>query len=245
MKCMILGAGSGLPHPDFHLSSIIFQTNGSNILVDCGEGISKQLLRHGFSGDFIDAVLISHYHPDHVSGIFMLLQMLYLEGRTKPLRIFLPERTAALLDAMHLMYTFEQRFPFILSVDLVKDIGLHYANISTALTDHLQGYAGHINKNKLPNLMQSYCFLFTEADKTLVYTSDITSFEGIGHLLEKADIIIVDAMHPKAEIIISMRELPAKQIILTHGIGSKLNRWLISNPDSRFELAQENLMYQF
>jgi ribonuclease BN (tRNA processing enzyme) len=244
MKCMILGAGSGLPHPDFHSSSLLLEMKDCNILVDCGEGVSKQLLRHGFNKDYIDAVFISHYHPDHVSGLFMLIQMLYLEGRTKPLMLFLPERAAALMETMHLFYTFEQRLTFALKVHEVSEIELFYPNVSVALTDHLVNYAEFIRNHNSPNLMQSYCFSFTEEGKSMVYTSDITTFTNLQGFLEKADYIIVDAIHPKSELIISLGKLPAKRIILSHGISESLSTWMKMNPDPHFELAREDVYYK-
>lgn len=244
MKFMILGAGSGLPHTDYHLSSILVQTQKGNYLVDCGEGTSKQLLRQGYPNDFIDAVFISHYHPDHISGIYMLIQMLYLNGRTKPLQLFLPERTDAFLETMHLFYTFEQRLPFVLNIHEVNEIESFFSDVTGTLTDHLRGYKELIQSQNYKNPMHSYCFTFSEVGKSLVYTSDISTFTNIQHIMENSDTLIVDAIHPKAELLISMNDFAVPRIILTHGISDELNSWLIDNPQSRFERAKENEMYQ-
>lgn len=238
---MILGAGSGLPHLDFNLSGLVIQTNEANFLVDCGEGVAKKLLKHGFNGDFIDAVLISHLHPDHISGLFMLLQMYYLEGRTKPLLLFLPERPVAILDIMHVFYTFEQRFPFVLKVHDVNELELYYSNVTPAMTDHMLGYKEYIETQRYLNQMQSYCFTFTEMDKTLIYTADLETFANIESLLMNATHIIIDALHPEAELVISLTRSKAEKVILNHGISEQLLNWLNLNPDPRFELAQEDV----
>jgi ribonuclease Z len=244
MRYMILGAGSGLPDLETHQSSIVVQTANANFLLDCGEGVSKCLLRHSFNGNFIDAILISHFHPDHVTGLFMLLQMFYLEGRTKPLRLFLPERPAAILDTMHLFYTFEQRFPFTLKIHDVTELDLYYDNVSPALTDHLSGYADFITSQHYLNPMQSYCFSISEAGKTLLYTADIATFNNLQHVLDRADQIIADALHPAAELIMSLLDYKADKIILTHGVSAALKDWLQHNPHPRFEFAQESVTYQ-
>jgi ribonuclease BN (tRNA processing enzyme) len=241
MKYMILGAGSGIPHPDYNLSSLVIQTQEANFLVDCGEGASKKLLKHGFNGNFIDAVLISHLHPDHISGLFMLLQMLYLEGRTKPLTLFLPERPVAIIDIMHLFYTFEQRFSFALKVHEVKEIELYYSDVTVALTDHLIGYKGYIEAQHYPNQMLSYSFAFTENDRTLLYTADLETFANIEFLLMNSTHIIIDALHPDASLIMSLTKSKAEKIILNHGISELLLNWLNQNPDPRFMLAQEDI----
>lgn len=241
MKYTILGAGSGLPHPDYHLSSLVIQTNQGNFLVDCGGGTSQNLIKHGFDNNFLDAIFISHYHPDHISGIYMVLQMLYLQGRTKPLSLFLPERLAAFIETMHMFYIFEQRFSFALKVHEVQDAELYYSNVTIALTDHLTGYEEFIKKQQYPNTMQSYCFSFHNEGKTLLYTSDISTFSNIQQVIDEADVIIMDALHPEAELIVSLFNSQDKHFILNHGISDKLKKWLESNSYNNVEFAQENV----
>ena len=244
MKYVILGAGSGHPHPEQNLASLVIQTQDANFLVDCGEGVSQKLLKHGFNGNFIDAVLISHFHPDHITGLFMLLQLYYLEKRTKPLMLFLPERPAAILDIMHLFYTFEQRFSFSLRVHTVAEVELYYSNVTVALTDHLLGYKEYLEMHNHPNQMQSFSFTFQEDDKILLYTADLETFTNIQDILMNSTHIIVDALHPKAELIISLTSSKAEKIILNHGISEQLLEWFNNCQDSRFELAQEDKTLQ-
>lgn len=243
MQFIILGAGPGLPNLEKNLSAVIVQTTEGNFLADCGEGTSRQLLKHGFNKDYLDAVFISHYHPDHVSGLYMLLQMLYLEDRTKPLDLFLPERTTEFMDSLHMFYTFESRFAFTLIVYELKDAETLYPNVSVALTDHLTGYKEVIKKFNYTNPMQSYSLAFSENRKTLVYTSDLWTFKNVEPFLDKADVIIMDAIHPAAELIISYIQIHDKRVILTHGISEKLNQWFIDNPKPGIELAQEDRAY--
>ena len=63
MKIRILGSAPGIPVPGKNHSALWFYTHGKNILVDCGEGISQQLMKYDLDGDVIDYVIISHYHP--------------------------------------------------------------------------------------------------------------------------------------------------------------------------------------
>jgi ribonuclease BN (tRNA processing enzyme) len=240
MKYTILGAGAGLPHPDFHLSSVVVQTSEYTFLLDCGEGTSKQLVMNGFDLDCIDAVLISHYHPDHATGLYMLIQMLYLQNRKKPLKLFLPERSEAFLDSLHMFYTFEQRLPFKLHVSEMPEAEMHYPELSIALTDHLIGYEGFLKKKHYPNLMQSFCVAVTSDSRTLLYTSDINTFSNIEYLIEKADTLIIDALHPDAELIISLAENTKKRLILTHGISENLKKLIGIQNRENVEFAFEN-----
>ncbi|MBM4399158.1 MAG: ribonuclease Z [Candidatus Cloacimonetes bacterium] len=243
MKCTIIGAGSGLPHPDFHQSSLIVEVQQKVFLVDCGEGASRQILKHGYNKDRIDAILISHYHPDHVSGIFMLFQMLYLEKRTKPLQVFLPENPSSLIDVMHMFYTFEQKFSFELLVYETESIGQFYPEITSYQTDHLSGYDEIIKKHGFNNKLKSFSFCFNESGKKLLYTSDITTLHNIKQISDEADIVIIDALHPEADLIKNIKLKPKKKVILNHGISKYLKDWLDNNPSQHYELVSENSTY--
>lgn len=53
------------------------------MLLDCGAGVWRNLLDHSDQRG-IDAVILSHRHPDHVSDLFMLLHA-RLYGQAEPL----------------------------------------------------------------------------------------------------------------------------------------------------------------
>lgn len=244
MRFMLLGTSPGLPNLQTHLSALYAEVNGKHLLFDCGEGTSYQLLRHGLAGDTLDAVFISHYHPDHVSGIFMLLQMLYLQNRTKPLQLFLPERPAALIEMTQLQYTFIQKFGFQVQILDCNEIELYHEEIEPALTDHLLGYEELIKASGLPNQMRSYAFRIEDTHGALVYTSDLQTTDCISNLLSGCHTAIVDALHPEAAQVMKLQYTDLKRVILTHGISGELSSALQDMPIARFETAKEDHYYE-
>lgn len=243
MKFTILGAGSGLPHTDYNSSSILVQTSFGNFLADCGEGTSRQLLKNGIAINDIDAILISHYHPDHVSGIYMLLQMFYLLNRTKPLKLFIPERISAFIDSMHQFYLFQQKFHYDLEILEMDSIRKNYQSIAAVQNDHLHNYIDFINKYNYPNSLKSFSFSFSDDGKNLVYTSDINTIKELSDILNKASCVIIDALHPQADKVISIADNPDRLIILTHGISLELESWLSKNNYPNIIIAVENKTY--
>ena len=64
-------------------SSILFESGGDTLLVDCGPDLREQLLAAGRV--HIDAVLVTHDHADHCHGIDDLRQVSHAIGRQLPL----------------------------------------------------------------------------------------------------------------------------------------------------------------
>lgn len=59
--------------------SALIETDGHNILIDCGPDFREQMLRFHSHGD-LDALLITHHHYDHVGGTDDLRP--YCKGKT-------------------------------------------------------------------------------------------------------------------------------------------------------------------
>jgi len=244
VKFVILGSSPGLPAVDRNLSSIYVQTGNLHILADCGEGTAQKMLRHKLDKDIIDAIYLTHYHPDHIAGVYMVLQMIYLQGRTKPLKLFLPERIGEFLSTLSLFYTFPERFGFALEVYPMEEAGRHYDAVIPVLNDHLLGYESHIRDENLPNTMQAYSLRIEEDGACLVYTSDIQTTKSIDSILAGAHSVIIDALHPDYRQIIRLRDHGVQRIILTHGISDQMTEWLNLADDQRFEYANEDHEYR-
>ena len=93
----LLGTGGMMPLPHRWLTALMTRYNGSNLLIDCGEGVQIQMRRMGISYLKIEAICISHIHGDHLFGLFGLLSTMGMLGRTAKLRIFAPRSFAPIL----------------------------------------------------------------------------------------------------------------------------------------------------
>ena len=103
MQLTLLGTGGTQPLPDRALASLAVTVQGHTLLLDCGEGTQVSLRKYGVSSYRIDAVLLTHYHGDHILGLPGLLQTLASLNRTAPLTIYGPpgqESIAAAIMAL-------------------------------------------------------------------------------------------------------------------------------------------------
>ena len=91
LKVTLLGTGGTQPLPDRALAAAAVTVGGRSVLLDCGEGTQVGLRRYGVSAYRLSAVLLTHYHGDHILGLPGLLQTLGSLNRTEPLTIYGPK----------------------------------------------------------------------------------------------------------------------------------------------------------
>ena len=100
LKVTLLGTGGTQPLPERALAAAAVSVGGHNILLDCGEGTQVGLRRYGVSAYRLSAVLLTHYHGDHILGLPGLLQTLGSLNRTEPLTIYGPRSIEAVSRAI-------------------------------------------------------------------------------------------------------------------------------------------------
>jgi len=73
-----LGTSASVPSAERNHPGLLVEASNQRILVDCGEGTQRQLLRSGVGFRRLDRLLLTHGHFDHVLGIPGLLSTLRL-----------------------------------------------------------------------------------------------------------------------------------------------------------------------
>jgi ribonuclease Z len=87
-KVMFLGTASALPSATQDNSSLLFESNGSYLMIDCSGTPYRKLMQLGVESERLEHVLITHHHVDHIYGIPSLVECLWIEGRENPLHIY-------------------------------------------------------------------------------------------------------------------------------------------------------------
>lgn len=86
-KIVVLGSASAVPHPQHENTHLLFESGSRMILVDCPGTPIVRLERLGVQPDQLTDLILTHFHPDHVSGLGPLLMGLWLLGRKNPLAV--------------------------------------------------------------------------------------------------------------------------------------------------------------
>ncbi len=99
----LLGTGGMMPLPNRWLTALYTRYNGSNLLIDCGEGTQIAMREAGLSPRHIDVICFTHYHGDHVAGLPGLLLGMGNADRTEPLTLVGPKGLTRVVSALRVI----------------------------------------------------------------------------------------------------------------------------------------------
>ena len=100
MTVTLAGCGGTQPLPARALAALAVTVGGGTVLLDCGEGTQTALRRCGVSLYRIDAILLTHYHGDHIFGLPGLWPTMASLGRTDPVLLAGPPGLRVMAEAM-------------------------------------------------------------------------------------------------------------------------------------------------
>ncbi len=99
----LLGTGGMMPLPNRYLTSLMTRYKGSNLLIDCGEGVQNTIRLKGWSFKRIDTILITHFHGDHIAGLPGLLLTMGNSNRTETLTMVGPKGLEHIVNSLRVI----------------------------------------------------------------------------------------------------------------------------------------------
>lgn len=221
MRLTILGRSPASPNPGEACAGYLVEGGGARVLVDIGPGVVAQLVRRHHP-DELDAVVVSHMHPDHMLDLVTLRYVYPWRdiSRDERLRVVMPPGSADQL------------------LDLARGVGsARHFESCFRLSEHDGSAALRFGELSLtPIGTQHYipCWGFRlEADaRRLAYTADTAPSDGLNQLADGADLLLSeatlrsldeDAAPPEprghltpAEAGQAARDAGARRLMLTH-----------------------------
>ncbi len=103
LDLLFLGTSGSAPTASRGTSATLVRRGGDRLLVDCGEGTQRQLLRSDAGLVDLEDVFLTHLHADHVLGLPGMLKTFALRGRELPVVVHGPRGTGSLLAALRVV----------------------------------------------------------------------------------------------------------------------------------------------
>ncbi|MCD6123505.1 MAG: MBL fold metallo-hydrolase [Spirochaetales bacterium] len=175
MQITVLGYWGAYPAAGEATSGYLFQDRNTNILLDCGSAVLSELQKH-IDISNLDAVILSHYHADHVADIHCLQYAVMLESlqhkRDRNLPIY--------------AYSKHSQFETLTFEDYTEGI---------ALREESEIAIGDFSFSFIKTVHPEICMAvkITHYGKTAVYTADTEYFDKLTDFSRYADILLCEA----------------------------------------------------
>ncbi|GIH06725.1 MBL fold metallo-hydrolase [Rhizocola hellebori] len=179
MRLTVLGACGAWPDAGQACSGYLVEHEGFRLLVDLGYATVPRLLE-SVGAEQIDAVFISHGHPDHCADLSPLLRARFMRDEpAKPLPVYsLP----GALDA-------------VLALDHPGLLADAYALHEFAGGDLLDIGPFRAQTRLLPHSVPNAGIRLTAAGKVLAYTGDAAPSDEVVELARDADLLVAEATY--------------------------------------------------
>ncbi len=186
-KVIILGSSNAIPSKDHENTHMVIVGEERTILVDCVSTPVVRLEQAGVDFNDLTDIIITHFHPDHVSGVPLLLMDMWLMGRKKPINIYGLHYTMDRLEDLMGFYSWAE-WPDFFSVGF-------YRLPETEMAYVLDSAEFKINSSPVHHMIPTIG-LRVESKKTakvFAYSCDTEPCEQTVRLAGGADILIHEA----------------------------------------------------
>ncbi len=221
-KVIILGSSNAIPDEQHENSHMALVGDGRLVLIDCVNNPIVRLRKAGLDIENITDLILTHFHPDHISGVPLLLMDLWLLGRKEDLNIFGLGYTLDRLETMMDLYGWNA-WPDFFKVHMHRlpeeEMNAVQAN------EQWRIYSSPV-KHIIPNI--GLRIEFVESGKVLAYSGDTEPCDQVVRLGDKADILIHEATGS------SLGHSDAQQAGNTARKAGAQRLYLIHYPNGRF-----------
>ena len=104
LDVVFLGTSGSTPTARRSAPALLVRRGGDRLLVDCGEGTQRQLLRSDVGLAELEEVFLTHFHADHYLGLPGMLKTFALRGREAPLTVYGPRGLRDLFSTLRRVF---------------------------------------------------------------------------------------------------------------------------------------------
>ena len=242
--------GTGCPKVDYKRfgPANLISTKMTNILVDCGSGITQRLDQINISTADIDALFLTHLHSDHVIDLYQLIISSWHSYRTKPWKVYGPKGTKKFVSKIMNAWQEErmQRIKYE-NRSSTKAFNIIVKEFSTSGTINIKDLKIKYFEVDHKPVPFAYGFCFLKDNKKLTISGDTRPCENIMKFGQLSDVLLhevfiedeiketnkmrtlktlhnVKDYHTPSSIVGKVASLTrCKKLVLTHLVPTKFN----------------------
>ena len=199
-RLVLLGtAGGPRPRKSRAACAQAIVVGDSIYVIDCGNGVARQIVSAGFELKAIRAVFITHHHSDHNADYGNLLLLAWTAGLRTPVDTYGPpplENMTRLFFEMNAVdmearMTDEKRVPLVPLIHAhdISSAGKVFeqdgVRVTSALVDH-------------PPMATAFAYRFDTPDRSIVISGDTRYSERLIELATGADVLVHEVVYPEA-----------------------------------------------
>jgi ribonuclease BN (tRNA processing enzyme) len=174
----------------------VVMVNDRPYLVDCGYGVTRQLIAAGISPQQVRTILITHHHSDHILELGPLLHNMWVDGLHEPIDVWGPPGLEQIISGFFqsMRYDIDIRIESDGRVDLRSLIRVHEFAAPGVMfdTNDLKVSAAKVNH---PPLTHAYAYRFDTHDRSIVLSGDTAPCPEIVALATGADVLLHEVLH--------------------------------------------------
>jgi ribonuclease Z len=186
-RVIILGSASAVPVVGHENTHIFVEAGRHKILVDCPGTPMVRLEQAGVDPRQLTEIILTHFHPDHVSGFGPLLMSMWLIGRKEPLNVYGLEPTISRAKKMMELYEWKN-WPNFYPVHFITIPAEEHASVIE--TSDVRVYASPV-EHLVPTI--GLRFEFASSETVLAYSCDTQPSQIVRRLAEGANVLIHEA----------------------------------------------------
>jgi ribonuclease Z len=186
-KLIFLGTASAIPDQQHENTHFAIAFEDRILMVDSASNPVVRLEQAGLNHEQLTDVIVTHFHPDHVSGVPSLLMSTWLMGRKKAINIYALDYTLERIKRMMVDYDWES-WPNFYPVHFVSVADQELALVLE--NDHVRVLASPV-RHLVPTI--GLRMEFQANKKVLAYSCDTEPCQEVVRLAKGADILIHEA----------------------------------------------------
>lgn len=172
---------------------------GRSYVVDCGYGVTRQLVEAGVEAHEVRTILVTHNHSDHMLELGPLVYNAWAGGLREAIDVWGPPPLGRIVAGFleSLGYDIDIRMEDEGRPDLRKLVRVHEfeaADTPSAVCDR-DGLIVSAVKVRHPPLTHAYAYRFDTLDRSIVLSGDTTYSPELILLARGADVLVHEVMH--------------------------------------------------